>query len=287
MVHILLEGSCWLESDTQPPIQLRAGDVAILPHGAGHRLLSESGVPDKTVEAFSPVQLSDTSYRLTAGGTGPKTRLVCCGVHFDEPAIQPLLALMPQVLVVRDEIAKTPTLALLLDAMTAELRDQRLGAGTVMTRLADIIVTQVLRAWVEERPDRTQAWAAAIRDPQVGKALAVFHAEPDRRWSVVSLAEAANLSRSVFSQRFTSAVGMSPASYVTRWRIQLAAVWLRSNHLSINQISTRLAFGSEASFSRTFKRLVGSSPASYRREARQNISGAWRHSGDGLRAKRR
>ena len=177
---------------------------------------------------------------------------------------------MPQVLVVRDEIAKTPTLALLLDAMTAELRDQRLGAGTVMTRLADIIVTQVLRAWVEERPDRRQAWAAAIRDPQVGKALASFHAEPDRRWSVVSLANAANLSRSVFSQRFTSAVGMSAASYVTRWRIQLAAAWLRNHELSIDQIATRLGFGSEASFSRTFKRLVGSSPASYRREAQRN-----------------
>jgi AraC-like DNA-binding protein len=265
MVHFVLEGGCWLVVATQPPLQLRTGDVVMVPHGAGHQLLSEPGVPARPLEAFSPVQLGDASFRLTGGRAGPRTRLVCCGIRFDEPAMHPLVALMPHVLLVREEVADTPTLRMLLEAMGAELRDRRLGAATVLTRLADIVVTQVLRAWVEARPDRAQAWAAALRDPQVGRALAAFHAEPARRWSVVSLAAAANLSRSVFAERFSAAVGMSPAHYVARWRVQVAGTWLRRNQLTIAQIAARLGFGSEAAFSRTFTRLVGSSPAAFRR----------------------
>jgi AraC-like DNA-binding protein len=272
MVHFVLEGGCWLEVAAQPPLQLRTGDVVMLPHGGGHRLLSEPGIPGRPVEAFSPVQLGDASFRLTAGRAGPLTRLVCCGVGFDEPAVHPLIALMPQVLLVRDEVANTPALRVLLEAMGAEMRDQRLGSATVMTRLADIVVTQVVRAWVEERADRAQAWAAAIRDPQVGRALAAFHAEPARRWSVASLAAAANLSRSVFAERFTATVGVSPANYVARWRVHVAGTWLRGNRLTIAEIATRLGFRSEASFSRTFTRLIGSSPAAFRRAGPPSVS---------------
>jgi len=264
-VHFVLEGECWLEVAAQPPLQLRSGDVVLIPHGAGHQLVSEPGMPARPVEAFSPVPLGDASFRLTSGRTGPRTRLVCCGVGFDAPAVHPLIALMPPVLLVRDEVATTPTLRALLEAMGAEMRDQRLGAATIVTRLADIVVTQVLRAWVEERADRAQAWAAAMRDPQVARALAAFHAEPARRWSVPGLAAAANLSRSVFAERFTSTVGISPAHYVARWRIHVAGIWLHRNQLTIAQIATGLGFGSEAAFSRTFTRLVGSSPAAFRR----------------------
>jgi AraC-like DNA-binding protein len=272
MVHFILEGSCWLEVPGQPPLQLRTGDVVMLPHGAGHRLLSEPGIAARPVEAYSPVQLGDSSFRLIGGKAGPKTRLVCCGVAFDEPTIHPLIALMPQMLLMRDEVATTPPVRALLEAMGAEMRDQRLGAATVMTRLADIVVTQVVRTWVEERTDRAQAWAAAIRDPQVGRALAAFHAEPARRWSVASLAAAANLSRSVFAERFTATVGISPANYVARWRIHVAGVWLRGQQLSIAQVSARLGFTSEASFSRTFTRLMGSSPAAFRRTSPPDVS---------------
>jgi AraC-like DNA-binding protein len=265
MVHFVLEGGCWLEVAPQPPLQLRTGDVVIVPHGAGHQLLSKPGVSAQPLEAFSPVQLGDASYRLTGGRAGPRTRLVCCGIRFDEPAIHPLVSLMPEVLLVREELADTPALRVLLEAMGAEMRDQRLGAATVVTRLADIVVTQVLRAWVEERADRAQAWAAAMRDPQIARALAAFHAEPARRWSVPGLAAAANLSRSVFAERFTSTVGISPAHYVARWRIHVAGIWLHRNQLTIAQIAAGLGFGSEAAFSRTFARLVGSSPAAFRR----------------------
>jgi AraC-like DNA-binding protein len=264
MVHLILAGHCWLEASSLGPTPLQAGDVVILPHGSGHRLLSTPGAESHPIESLSPQRLGDTTYRLTSGGTGPKTQLVCCGVRFEAPAIHPLLELMPPVLLVRNEADRHPMLHALLAAMADELRQQRIGAATIMARLADVIVTHAVRGWIESHSERTHGWSVALRDPQIGRALAAFHGQPDLDWSVSLLAASANLSRSVFSERFTATLGTSPARYVARWRMHLASTWLRTGRMTVADIATRLGYASEASFSRTFKRLMGSPPASLR-----------------------
>jgi AraC-like DNA-binding protein/mannose-6-phosphate isomerase-like protein (cupin superfamily) len=264
MVHFVLEGQCWLETPTQKAVHLQTGDVVMLPHGAGHRLLSAPDSESHTLEELSPTKVGETTYRLTAGGTGQRASLICCGINFEEPALHPVLELMPTLLLVRDESRREPALHSFLGAMTEEIRRQRPGATTVVTRLADIVVTHIVRAWIEAQPDRSQGWVAALRDPQIGKSLAAFHRQPNRSWSVQALAEVANLSRSVFSARFVRAVGVSPARYVSRWRMHIATTWLRGNRLSVEEVSVRLGFSSEAVFSRTFKRLLGSSPTAFR-----------------------
>jgi transcriptional regulator GlxA family with amidase domain len=79
-----------------------------------------------------------------------------------------------------------------------------------MTRLADIVITRVVRAWAESRTEDTTGWLAAIRDPQIGRALAAFHRRPNDAWSVVSLAAAANMSRSIFSERLPRCLASRP-----------------------------------------------------------------------------
>jgi transcriptional regulator GlxA family with amidase domain len=172
---------------------------------------------------------------------------------------------MPQVLLVRGEGSYNPTLLALLEAMATEVGEQRIGAATIMTRLADAVITRVVRDWVESKADSTNGWLAAIRDPQIGRALAAFHRQPEKAWSVVSLAAAAHMSRSMFSERFTVVLGMSPARYVARWRMHLASTWLRAEKLTVTEMATRLGYESEASFSRAFKRLMGAPPSGFRR----------------------
>jgi transcriptional regulator GlxA family with amidase domain len=155
----------------------------------------------------------------------------------------------------------------ILDAMTDELRAQRMGAATMMTRLAEVVITRVVRAWVEaQRPD-TSGWLAAIRDPQIGRALASIHRQPGHPWSVESLAGVAQTSRSVFSERFTALVGVPPAHYLTRWRMHLASRWLRTDRVSVAEAARRLGYESEAAFSRAFKRSHGVPPSVLRRPA--------------------
>jgi AraC-like DNA-binding protein len=82
---------------------------------------------------------------------------------------------------------------------------------------------------------------------------------------VESLADVAQTSRSIFSERFTSAVGVPPARYLTRWRMRLASVWLRNERLTVGETAAKLGYESEASFSWAFKRSIGVPPSELRR----------------------
>ena len=263
--HFVAEGRCWLRSETQEPLPLDSGDLVLLPHGAGHALLSHPDASTKLMDELPRERLGETTYRLKTGGDGARTLLVCCAVGFEEPTVHPLLELMPEVLLVRGGGSQDPSLPVLLETMAAELGAQRIGAATVMTRLADILITRVVRAWAEARTDDATGWLAAIRDPRIGKALAAFHRRPADSWSVEALASIAYLSRSTFSERFTSVVGVPPARYVARWRMHLASAWLHQERLTVSDVAARLGYESEASFSRAFKRFVGLPPSALRR----------------------
>jgi AraC-like DNA-binding protein len=263
--HFVAEGTVWLRTTSRDPLLLQPGDVVLLPRGAGHALVDHPKRPARPFHPADREQIGETTYRLRAGGGGARSLLVCCAVSFEEPSVHPLLELMPEVLLVRGGGAEDPALPGLLEAMAAEIKAQRIGAATVMTRLADIVIARVVRAWVESRPYAATGWLAAIRDPQIGRALAAFHRRTIEAWSVESLAAAAHLSRSVFSERFAAVLGVSPGKYVARWRMHLAGTWLRKDRLTISEVATRLGYESEASFSHAFKRFMGSPPGAFRR----------------------
>jgi AraC-like DNA-binding protein len=133
-----------------------------------------------------------------------------------------------------------------------------------MTRLADIVITRVIRAWAESQAEGTRGWLGAIKDPQIGIALAAIHRDPGRAWSVESLADVSKVSRSVFAERFNAVVGMPPARYLARWRVHVASGWLRSDRVTVAEAADRLGYDSEAAFSRAFKRISGVAPSTLR-----------------------
>jgi AraC-like DNA-binding protein len=273
--HFVAEGGCWLRTASHEPMRLEMGDVVLLPHGAGHVLVDQLNTPTKRLQEVRE-RIGDTTYRLRAGGAGTRALLVCSAVGFEEPSAHPLIELMPHVLHVRGGGSQDPSLLPLLEAMASELADQRVGAATVMTRLADIVITRLVRAWAESQPVETKGWLAAIRDPQIGRALAAFHRRPSEAWSVESLAAIAGMSRSIFSERFAAVLGVPPARYVGRWRMHLAGTWLTAQRLTISEVASRLGYESEASFSRAFRRVMGDPPSAFRqrRSARPVASAA-------------
>ncbi|HYY30110.1 MAG TPA: cupin domain-containing protein [Chthoniobacterales bacterium] len=102
--------------------------------------------------------------------------------------------------------------------MAEEVMAQRAGSATVLARLADVIIVRLVRTWVESRCGDITGWLAAIRDPQIGRALAAMHKRPGYPWSLEMLVEAAGISRSMFSERFTALMGIPPARYLPKWR---------------------------------------------------------------------
>jgi AraC-like DNA-binding protein len=263
--HFVAEGDCWLRPPTGEWIPLHAGDVVLIPRGTGHALADTARGRTKSIDKLPLEEIGDRAYRLRAGGRGARTLLCCCSVSFEEPALHPLLELMPPALLVHGAGNDDPTLPLLLDTMASELSQQRIGAATVMTRLADVVIAKIIRAWVEGRRDATTGWLGAIRDPKIGRALAAIHRRPGHHWSVEALADVAQTSRSMFFQRFTSVVGVTPARYLARWRMHLASVWLRRDRTTVAEVAGRLGYDSEASFSRAFKRAAGVPPSTLRR----------------------
>jgi len=273
--HFVAEGECLLHSAALGWIELQAGDVVLLPHGTTHSLADRRESATTSLNDLPAHEIGIRTYRVSAGGGGDRVILFCGSVSFEEPAVHPLLELMPSMLLVRGAAGDDPALPALLEIMGDELGAQRVGAATVMARLADIVITRIIRSWIEAQREGTTGWLAAIRDPKIGRTLAAIHRDPGNAWSVESLADIAGTSRSVFSERFTNVVGVSPARYLARWRMHVASTWLRNDRLTVAETAARLGYESEASFSRAYKRLMGSPPSAARRnELQEKENGA-------------
>jgi AraC-like DNA-binding protein len=271
-LHFVVSGESWLRKADYGSIRLQAGDVALLPKGGVHAMADTPHGRTKPLSSFPREQIGDRIYRLAAGGSGSQTLLACCSVNFEEPALHPLLELMPPILLVCKATLNDSALPALLDLMAEEVMAQRVGGATVLARLADIIIVRLIRTWVESHSGDTTGWLAAVRDPQVGRALAAMHKRPGYPWSVRMLGEAAGISRSLFSERFTVLLGVSPSHYLAKWRMHLASAWLSRDRLSISEVATRLGYQSEPAFSRAFKRLRGVPPSSIRQAVRNGNS---------------
>lgn len=263
-LHFVVEGSCWMLTASPAPIYMEGGDVVLLPHGTGHVIADKPTRRPLPLADVGPELIGNATYRLTAGGGGERSLIVCCTIGFEGPTAHPLVQLLPEVLHVRAATAGDPSLPAILEMMADEVTQPKIGSATIMARFADIVMTRIIRAWVAARPDELTGWLAAVKDQQIGAALAGIHRQPGRDWDMESLAGLAGLSRSKFSERFSKLLGIPPARYLLQWRMCLAAAWLKNNYMTVGQTATALGYDSEASFSRAFKRFMGTSPGAAR-----------------------
>jgi AraC-like DNA-binding protein len=270
MLHVVTSGECRLEVAGAPVSILRPGDLALVPHGEGHRLASKAGVKAGKLFELTREQVSDRYEILRHGGGGAPTGMICAAIRFEHPTAHRLVQLLPRIINVNSwQSPEMEWLDSTLRFISAEARELRAGGDTVITRLADILVIQAIRSWMAHAPGAQSGWLGALRDKHIGRALALIHREPERSWTVASLASRVGMSRSAFAARFTELVGEPAMRYVVRWKMHSALVWLKEDDAPLGQVAHRLGYESEAAFSRAFKRLVGVSPGAARRaEAR-------------------
>ena len=114
----------------------------------------------------------------------------------------------------------------------------------MLDRTVDILLVQLLRAWLDTGSLRTQpaSWLSALTNPVAGPALAALHTQPGRDWTVDSLAAVIGVSRATLARRFPAKVGTTPAAHLTRWRMDLAAQRLRN---TVGAIARSLGYTSE------------------------------------------
>jgi AraC-like DNA-binding protein len=268
--HVVTAGEVRLESGEAEPRPLRPGDLALVPHGDGHTLRSDAGVAAPDILDLDLEQVSDRYEILRHGDGGAPTTLICGAVRFAHPAARRLVEVLPEIIyVAAPEAAQLEWMQSSFGLMAAEARARRPGGEAIITRLADILVVQAIRSWIETDPAARSGWLGALRDPQIGRALSLIHRDPARAWTVAALAEELAMSRSAFAARFTELVGEPAMQYVTRWRMQVALDSLTAEGATVAELAQRLGYRSEAAFARAFKREIGQSPGAVKRLARE------------------
>jgi AraC-like DNA-binding protein len=237
----------------------------LLPRGAEHALASSPDAFPAPVEncQFEPVCCGILDTCSGGNSNGEETVLFGAGMTFNLDSQHPLLLMMPELMQMHELATDEPAIPHLLEAMTSELALDRVGAGGMLTRLADVVAAALIRNWVEKGCG-SDGWVAAARDPGIGRVLAAIHRDPTRDWTVEALANVMHASRSAFALRFANVVGQTPARYVAQLRMQEAKQWLVRDRLKIAVVARRLGYESEAAFSRAFKRIIGAPPSHFR-----------------------
>jgi AraC-like DNA-binding protein len=273
--HVVTSGALALEVSDEGSVALQPGDLALVTQGAGHVLRSEPGVTAPGVLELEREEVSDHYEVLRHGGGGALTRLMCGAVRFDHPAARNLVAALPEL--IRIEALSTPDVERMqatLGLIATETMRPQPGGEAVITRLADVLVIQAIRAWIETDPKAETGWLGALRDPQIGRALALVHADPARAWTVASLAGEVAMSRSAFAARFTELVGEPAMQYLTNLRMQAAVNALSDDGATVAELADRLGYRSQAAFARAFKRVVGVAPGQVKRRAADPLASA-------------
>ena len=99
----------------------------------------------------------------------------------------------------------------------------------MLDRLLDVLVIDTLRSWYQQQADVT-SWWDAHHDPLVGAVLGLIHDSPEEAWTIASLAKSIGTSRANLARRFNELVGEPPITYLTKWRLSLAADLLGRPH---------------------------------------------------------
>jgi len=276
---LMLRGRAWLSMDVeggQPaePVQLAEGDCFFIPHGAAYTLQDEIGSP--TVNCVDAVRNSvDGVVVIGAKNEGDRATVLSGWFHVDPHGARPLFELLPPLLHVRMDDARTRMLQSSLQLLALETTQPGLGSGLIISRLADILFAQAVRAHVQSLAmDGASGWLAALADQKIGATLRLVHRDLAAGWTVESLAVAAGMSRSAFAQRFRHKVGRPPLDYLVHWRMFRAQGMLRHSEQALAVIASAVGYESEAAFNKAFKRRTGVSPGLYRRQAKQAVNEA-------------
>ena len=263
--HVVTSGTCTIDVEGTTR-RVSAGDLVLVPHGTGHRAWGTAAAPTPVVWDLPHEYLSDQYAVLRHGGGGAVTNVVCGGVRFDHPGAHHLLEALPPIIHIEaSRSTRMDWMRATLELLGDETRQVSPGSDAVVSRLCDIVVIQAIRTWIERDPAARSGWIGALHDEQIGAAIARVHAEPERDWTVASLAAEVAMSRSTFAARFTQLVGEPAMNYVTRWRMLVAADRLQSSDATVAAVAAAVGYESEAAFSRAFKRVIGTSPGAARR----------------------
>ncbi|MCE9670902.1 AraC family transcriptional regulator [Myxococcus stipitatus] len=264
LFYAVMRGNCVLSTDARDLV-LAGGDFVFIPAGVRFCLRDKKGTRALPIaEVYATRGPMRCGGLLQYGGGGASVTLVVGSFTFEGETLSPLVKHLPTLLHVRGDAETTPRwLEPTLRFVASELEAKQPGYETVVSRLADVLFVQALRAHLASSAGEG-GWLRALVDPRIGAVLQRMHEAPEAAWTLESLAKLAGMSRSVFAERFRVLVGEAPLAYLTRWRMHRAMGLMRERHRSMAEVARAVGYETESSFGKAFKRSVGVTPGVFR-----------------------
>ena len=249
-VMTLVRGRAWVLDADGEAVELRAGDVAVARGPEPYTVGDEPGSPlravihpDQRCTSETGVDIIDTyALGVRTWGTdlhGPDAVLVGT-YNLEGDVTRRLLGALPSLLVVPAERLHSP----IATVLAAEIGKDGAGQTAVLDRLLDLLLIATLRAWFDRPGGDAPGWYRAQSDDIVGPALRLIYDDPARR--------------------FTELVGDPPMTFLTDWRLSLAADLLREPGATLGSVAHQVGYSTPYALSTAFKRSRGISPRDHR-----------------------
>jgi AraC-like DNA-binding protein len=266
LYHLVIEGGALVRLPDGQTVELKPGDVVIFPHGDPHDMSSVKGAtaPFPNYGIAEKMKARDLS-TLRAGGGGDVSRFVCGYMTCDPYLSRPVLSGLPTVFKVNIRTDRSGHwLENSILHLVEEAASGRVGSDAMLAKLSEALFVDTLRRYIAGLPEQQMGWLAGSRDSIVGKSLGLLHSRISHPWTIADLADQVGVSRSALVERFTRYLAEPPMTYLTRWRLQLAARSLETTSRGVAEIAADVGYESEAAFNRAFKREFGRPPGRYR-----------------------
>ena len=268
--HFVHKGRCVVRAiESDETVTLEEGDIAIVPHGASHHLLSGTESTSRVLPLDRVVETAGFTGQgvLVHGGDGADApaELICGHIAFNSDRRHVIFDRMPPLLHIRN-YGETAGLWMqaTLKMIAHEKRSDRPGGDLIALKMTEAVFAHCIRTFLEQQA-KTVPGLAGFGNPHLRRALDAFHRTPARQWTVENLAQEAGMSRTAFAQGFAEQLDQTPLQYMTAWRMQIARQMLRESKMNIGDVAMHVGYASEAAFARAFKKATGLTPAAYRK----------------------
>jgi AraC-like DNA-binding protein len=269
LTAVVRGGFCALP-DAGEPFVLEAGDVVVA-LGPDHWTIADEpttrpqvvihpGQHCTTLDGQSLEEEMRQGVRSWGNSEYGETVLLTGAYLFEGEVSRRLLRALPRFIVLSERDLGSPLVSLL----AAEIVKDEPGQDAVLDRLLDLLLIAVLRAWLSRPEADPPAWYAGQGDAVVGPALRLMQHNPEHPWTVAELAAAGGVSRAAFARRFTDVVGEPPMTFLTGWRLALAADLLREPSATLATVARQVGYSTPFALSTAFKRAYGVSPRDHR-----------------------
>ncbi|MBT3558812.1 MAG: AraC family transcriptional regulator [Rhodospirillales bacterium] len=267
--HVVIRGQCWLVLDGERHL-LSSGDVVLIPDGDAHTLQDDpetETIPG--LEVLSSIQSGTQPFQ-----EGEETvRLLCGHFEFDRTMNHPFVRDLPRLIHIKGMGNKQPNwIEGIAPVLVGKSGGEQLGTETIVERLAEVLLIQVIREYLLEQSEE-HGFLAALGDKRINNALKVIHVRANHDLTLSDIAKEVGMSRSGLAARFKELVGDTPMNYLTTWRMLRAKDILKSATMPMMEVAESVGYASEAAFSRAFKREHKITPSAYRHSV-AHIAGA-------------